>query len=87
MRMRNKAKYRREGIGHTSAVAGLSENENRHRPAPFLRGPSEVFRIVEINSTKLCHGIDSCFTVTKLPLADAWGCKAPVGSNTETDDD
>jgi hypothetical protein len=51
------------------------------------QGPSEVFRIVEINSTKLCHGIDSCFTVANFPLAYAWVVTVPVGSNTETDDD
>ena len=39
---------------------------------PLLqRGPSEVFRIVDVDDTlstptKLCHGIDSCFTVARL---------------------
>jgi hypothetical protein len=35
--------------------------------SPFLGGPSEVFRIVDdqtASNTKLCHGIDSCFTET-----------------------
>ena len=47
-----------------------------------------MFRIVDdriASNTKLCHGIDSCFTVA-IPLADAW-VVTPVGSNTETDDD
>jgi len=33
---------------------------------PLTRGPSEVFRIVDdqtASNTKLCHGIDSCFTI------------------------
>jgi hypothetical protein len=55
-------------LGHTSAVRELSENENRHRSTPFLRGLNEVFRIVDdqaASNTKLCHGIDSCFTATR----------------------
>src|ERR1700731_3142576 len=87
-KMRNKANLEsmgvRAAIRHTSAAAGLSENENRHRPAPFLRGPSEVFRIVEINHETL-PGIDSCFTVANFPPALTLGAvTAPVGSNTET---
>ncbi len=57
---------------------GLSENENRHRPAPFLRGPSEVFRIVEMNHETL-PGIDSCFTVANFPSLTLGAVKATVG--------
>jgi hypothetical protein len=38
-----------------------------------LQGPSEVFRIVDdhaASNTKLCHGIDSCFTAT--PSGHKW---------------
>ena len=47
-----------------------------------------MFRIVNdrtASNTKLCHGIDSCFTVAVPALT--LGLWPPVGSNTETDDD
>jgi len=37
-----------------------------------------MFRIVDdqnASNHKTLPGIDSCFTVAKLPLAYAWGCK------------
>jgi hypothetical protein len=34
-------------IGTLRLKRGCQKNENRHRPAPFLGGPSEVFRIVD----------------------------------------
>jgi hypothetical protein len=57
---------------------------------PFTRGPSEVFRIVDDHagsSHKTLPRNRFLLHCRQLPLADAWGCKAPVGSNTETDDD
>jgi len=34
----------------------------------------ESWMTLKRQTTKLCHGIDSCFTDAEFPLADAWGC-------------
>src|SRR5216684_4209715 len=53
----SKANLRVRPAGTLRLYQGCQKMKNRHRPAPFLRGPSEVFRIVDINHETL-PGID-----------------------------
>jgi hypothetical protein len=60
--------------------AERSENEKSSSPGPLLRGPSEVFRIVK--KTSLHETLPrNRFLLHRRRFA------APMGSNTETDDD
>jgi hypothetical protein len=75
--------------GHTFALTGLSEKSKSpslnpcgtQAGMPVVQGPSEVFRIVMTRLHQTRNSATESIPASLTPL------RAPVGSNTETDDD